>query len=113
MQVFNRAEQVVNDSLDMEHLQVDVGLDDLLQIALCVLHHHVEGVEVRGVLWVEEFDEVDHEGVSELAHQGDLSQDAFAVCLVLEYVLHTLDCHLLASALLRGEDHLAVAARSE
>lgn len=43
----------------MEHLQVDITLDYLLKIGLCVLHHDVESVEGGGLRRVYNLDEFD------------------------------------------------------
>ena len=51
--------------------------------------------------------------MSKLAHECDFAQDAFTVCLVFEYILHSFDGDLLSSALLGGEDDFAVAASTE
>lgn len=49
----------------------------------------------------------------ELAHQGYLAQDPLAIRLVLEDVLHSLDGHFAASAFLKREGNLTIAARAQ
>lgn len=99
MQVLYGAQQVVNDVLRMLHLQVDVRLDDFLEVALGVLHDHVEGVEGLRVIRVEQLDKLNHEGVLQFAHQGHLTENSFAIRLIFKNVLHSFDCDFLASAL--------------
>ena len=45
MKVLDCTEQIVDDGLDVQHLQVDAALDDLLEVALRVVHHHVDRAE--------------------------------------------------------------------
>ena len=56
VQVLNGAEQVVNDVLGVLHLKVNVALDDLLKVALSVLHHHVECVKGLRILRIKQLD---------------------------------------------------------
>ena len=49
----------------------------------------------------------------QFAHQCDLTQNSLAVCLVLENVLHSLDCYLLPCASPRGQGHFAIATRAK
>lgn len=49
VQILAGAKQVVDDGLYVFHLQVDVRLDDLLEVAFSMLHDDIERVKVLGV----------------------------------------------------------------
>jgi len=68
VQVLYGAKKVVDDRLDVENVERDILFDQLLQVALGVLHHDVEGVEVLGVRRIEDFDEFNHEWMLQFAH---------------------------------------------
>lgn len=108
MEIFDRAEQVVNDVLRVLHLQVYVALDNLLKVTLCILHHDVKRVKRLRIRWVKQLYQLDDEGVLQLAHEGHLAQDPLAVCLVFKDVLHALDGDLAPGRLMRRQGHLAV-----
>lgn len=93
MQIFYRADQVVDDGLDVLNLQVDIRLYDLLKIRFSVFYHYVQRVKMLRVNWVQDLNELDHERMAQLVHEGDLSQDALSVGLILEDVFHALYRH--------------------
>ena len=99
--------------LGVLHFEVDVRLDDFLKVAFSVLHDDVEGIERVWVLRVKQLNKLHHERVLQLAHQGNLAQYSLAICLILEDVLHSLDCNFLTRAPAAGEGNFAVAACSE
>ena len=113
MQILYSAKKVVNDMLSVLHLQVDVRLYDFLEITFSVLHHNVESAKRFWVLWIEEFDQLDDEGMLQLPHEGDLTENPLAVGFIFENILHSLDRDFLPSAFARGEGDLAIRARTE
>ena len=113
VQILAGAKQVVDDGLYVFHLQVDVRLDDLLEVAFSMLHDDIERVKVVGVGRVQDFDKFDDEGMSNFVHKRNLSQNALAISFILEDVFHTLDGDFSTSRLLRSESYLAIATRTE
>lgn len=113
MEVLDSTKQVVNYRGDMQKLQVDTAFNYFLEIALGELHDHVEGFETVGFFWGQQLDEFDDHGVAQLAEEGDLTENALAVDLVLEDVLHALDGDLFARRLLSSLADLAVAASAQ
>lgn len=45
VKIFHGTEQIVDDQLDVLELQMNCRLDNLLEIALSQLQHHVNGFE--------------------------------------------------------------------
>lgn len=68
----------------MYYLQADIAFEQLLHVALGVLHHHVDGVPVRLVLRGAHLDQLDDARVRQLPQQGNFSEHSLAVRLVLE-----------------------------
>mmetsp|Transcript_18368 Transcript_18368/g.28198 ORF Transcript_18368/g.28198 Transcript_18368/m.28198 type:complete len:220 (-) Transcript_18368:115-774(-) len=112
VQVLDCAKQVVDDRLNVQQLQVDARLHDLLQVTLCELHHHIDRREVLRVDRLADLDQIDDARVAQLSQESHFSQDALAVDLVFEDIVHLLDSHSLTRGQLRRLGYLAVAALS-
>lgn len=89
-------------------------------VYLRVLHHHVDGVEVLGVLGLQDLDDLYQVGMVELAQDAYLAEDALAVDLIVEDSVEPawntllsairlpLDGHLPAGRFLDGFGHATV-----
>ena len=64
MKVLDCTEQIVDYGLDVQHLQVDTTFDDLLEVALRVVHHNVDGREGGWLLGWNQFYQLDEVRVS-------------------------------------------------
>lgn len=97
----------------MEYLEKERGTDELFEVALHVLHHDVQLSEVLGVCRFDDLYDLDDTRVVHLSHESDLSENALAVNVILEDVLHALYRHLLSRAELKRAAYAAVRARAE
>ena len=113
VEIFNGTEQIVDDMLSVLHLEVDIGLNDFLQVALCVLHHNVESVKGLWIAGIEKLNELDDKGMLQFSHKSDLTKNTLAVRFVLKYVLHSLDCDFLPSASPSCKGNFTIAASSK
>jgi hypothetical protein len=60
VKIFDGAQQVIHYGLDVDNFQANIALKDLLQVALCILHHQVDGrvvLLVFGHAYLDEFDD--------------------------------------------------------
>ena len=64
VEILGRAEQIVHDGLDVDHLQVDARLDNLLEVTFSVVNHNIDCAEGSWFGWRNNLYEVDKIGVS-------------------------------------------------
>lgn len=113
VQVLDRLAQAVEYFLNVHKVEVDGRPDNLLKIALHVLHYYVESSEVMLIFRLKYLNDLDYVGMVYLPQQSDLSQDPLAVHLVLKDVLHSLDGYLSATRLMSRTAYTAIASDSD
>lgn len=113
MQELNCTEQVVHNRFDVQQLQVQRAFDDFLKVALSVVQHQVDAFERGGAPWVDDLPQPHKLGVFQKPHQRDLTQNALAVCHVIEDVVHAFDRYFLPRRPVRRAHNLAIAALTQ
>jgi len=67
MQILDGAQQIINDGLYMQNLQVDATFQNLFEITLSELHHHVNSREVFWVLWQTDLNQLNDTRMSQFS----------------------------------------------
>lgn len=87
----------MHDLLNMVNLQIETRPHEFLQIALHVLHHDVQLLEVVVVLGLQDLDDLHDRGVVQFTHKGDFSENAFAIYFIFEDIFNSFNCYLNSS----------------